>query len=196
MKLFIIHCVGDEIRHNNILKQFESQTTKYDYEIVPAIMNPSQFSVGLMRSFKKSIQKAKENYYPEILILEDDFNCLCNHSIKMLINTWNDMIDQNGILLGSCYEGEIKQLSDKYGVIEGKLAGLNSVIIPASLYDIILDAEEPYHLDFWISMISKIPVYVAHPFLIVQLDGIFSYNQKEITNYTQSLHLKYKMIGK
>ena len=73
MKLLIIHNSQDKVRSENILKQFASQNTQHKYEIVEAVMNPSQFCAGVSRSFKKCVQIAKNGWYSEIMVLEDDF---------------------------------------------------------------------------------------------------------------------------
>lgn len=193
MKILIIHNSTDKERAENIKNQFSNQNTKHEYEIVEAIMYPSQPAIGIKRSFCKAIQKAKDNNWPEVLILEDDFKILCAGSISMMMQIWYQYSLHDGILLGSVYEGTPKLLSEGVAVIKDKFSALNSMIVPSNLYDKILNAEEPYHLDYWIGQVAKITTYVCYPFLIIQNDG-YSYNTQTITEYNKGLKLKYKLI--
>lgn len=198
MKIYIIHCVGDEIRYNNTLKQFDSQNVKYDYEIIPATMHSSQPCVGIMRSFKECIQKAKGAKLNYCMILEDDFNCLSETALHDFIAIWNfySWNLKDNIFLAGVYSGDVIPEFDNFkpfARVRNKISGLHAMIVPALLYDEILNAEEPYNLDYYLSEIAKLKINVCYPFLIMQNDG-YSYNKKEKTNYNENIHLKYKLI--
>ena len=195
MKILVIHNSQDQARAENIKIQFASQNTKHEHELIDATMYPSQPSVGIKRSFCKAIQKAKDNDWLDVMILEDDFKALCEGSISMMMKTWHEYPLIDGVLLGSIYEGTPQILGEGVAQVKDKFSALNSIIIPSNLYDKILNAEEPYHLDYWLGQIAKIPIYVCYPFLIIQNDG-FSYNTKTITEYNRGLNLKYKLIDK
>lgn len=193
MKIFVISNTSDKTRSENILKQFASQNTRHDYEIVEAVMNSLQPCRGISQSFKKCIQIAKKGWYPEVMVLEDDFLALHPDSILKLMKLWNKYALNDGILLGSVYEGTLSYLDEGVSQVEDKFSALNSVIIPENLYDTILQSEEAYHLDYYLGMVAKVPIYVADPFLIIQNDG-YSYNLKKNTDYNKTLHLKYRLI--
>lgn len=202
MKIYVIHNPQDKLRAENIKTQFASQEGNWQYEIVEAVMNYDAPRIGTMRSFKKCIEKAKKENLDRICILEDDILFLCEYSIDLFFNRAKDDEVQNGILLGGIYEGEIDKNSEHlkqnhYSYWErviGKLSGLHACIIPNSLYDVLLGAEEPYHLDYWISEIAKIPVYVSRPMWIIQ--GNFpSANNNNMEELNRNLGLKYKLAG-
>lgn len=202
MRILIIHNSADKVRSDNILKQFAGQNAKYTHETVEAIMNPAQPAVGIKRSFCKAIQRAKDNGWKQVLILEDDFCCLHPDSLEIFIKKSKETYFEDSLFLAGIYEGELKAMdwnfpgNSNYPVskVIGKLSGLHAMIVHKQLYDKLLSAEEPYHLDYWISMEAKIPTYVCHPFLIIQNDG-YSSNTKSITQYNKTLHLKYKLIN-
>ena len=192
MKILVISS-PDPIRQANIKTQMKGQTFEFFWKSVPAIMYPSQSCVGILRSFKSCIKIAKDAFLPEVLILEDDFHCLSPTSLETFINLWHRYALNDGVLLGGIYEGEVMELFKGVGKVEGKLSGLQAMIVPENLYDIILQAPEPYQLDYHLSMEAKIPIYVAYPFLIIQNDG-YSYNVKGQTNYNENLCKKYRCI--
>lgn len=196
MNCLVIHAIGDKIREENIKKQFESQSIKLDYQIVPAIMNPYQPAVGIMRSFKKCISVAIENDWEEVCIFEDDFKCLGTKSIEIFFELFKSEIKNkiSGLFLAGIYEGEIAQPFWSVSKVFGKMSGLHAIIIPKEYYEDILNAEEPYNLDHWISQIANLECYVAYPLLIVQNDG-YSYNKGEKTFYTENLHHRYRFYS-
>lgn len=208
LKIYVISNTSDKERSENIKKQFESQMTKFDYEIVEAVMNSNQPAVGILHSFKKCIELAKKAWFPEILILEDDFNLLTPTALADFIKIWDTETLNRGIFLGGLYEGNItyvKRLSTglmtSYAMVSDKLAGLHSIVIPENLYDFILQAPEGYHLDYYLSQGHTIgyyttptQIYIAYPFLITQ--GNFpSANGNDMNQLNSTLHLKYKLIN-
>ena len=212
MNGLVIHAEGNQVRADNIKTQFMSQSIPEVFllEVVPAIMNPGQPSVGIMRSFKKCIQLAKNNDWPAVCIFEDDVRFLCKYSLKLFISIWSEFYtrcalysEYETLFLGGLYEGELKEAPSFNNVkqTEGKVSGFHSIIVPKALYDKLLSAEEPYNFDHWCSVEAKIPIYVAYPFLIMQQDG-FSYNAHKKDgsgfgadiNYTEGLRHKYKFI--
>lgn len=195
MNCFVIKTPKDSLRLNNVLDQFETQRID-DFTFMDAIMIPDAPRVGIMRSFKLCIQHAKDKHLPWVAIFEDDLKCLSPTAIRDFIELSTGPISKEPFLfLGGFYEGEPVPISNQIARIEGKLSGLHAMIVPEELYDTLLAAEEPYHLDFWVSMIAKIPIYSAYPMLIVQQDG-YSYNMNKVTSYTKNLHLKYKLINR
>src|SRR5688572_12017724 len=89
MNILIIHNQSDQVRAQNIKDQFAGQTLKVDYEIIPAIMNPDQPCVGIMRSFKVAIKHAMQNNWKEVCIFEDDLDFLIPESLSYFFNWWN-----------------------------------------------------------------------------------------------------------
>lgn len=196
-KIFVISTPNDPVRELNVTNQFANQSLQWPYEKIPAIMNSVAPRIGIMRSFKKCIQMAKERDLGWVLILEDDFDCLVPEALHMVLDLWDHSewysSDEPFLFMGGVYEGEIKRLTKFTASVEGKLSGLHCMVVPAVLYDTLLAAEEPYQLDYWISMVAKIPVRTVYPFLVLQKDG-FSYNAGKITTYTENLHLKYDLF--
>lgn len=198
MNTIVICTPKDPVRFENVHKQFKHQSFKYtEHELfmMPALMYPDQPSVGIKRSFCQAIRYAKIKGWEEVVIFEDDVNMLHPESLRMFFDIWNEH-KPDGILLGGIYEGIlIKTEGEKIAQIQRKFSGLHATIIPQSLYNKLLTAEEPYNLDHWISMKSGIHSYVCDPMLIMQNDG-YSYNAKEVTQYGKYIHMKYNLINK
>jgi hypothetical protein len=114
----------------------------------------------------------------------------------MILNVWFIIqLEPAPILfLAGLYEGGISEIESNVASVIGKISGLHAIIIPEALYDLVLSAEEGYHLDFWLSQMTNITIVTAYPLLIVQNDG-YSYNAREKTFYTEELHRKYKFIN-
>lgn len=209
MKIYVISDPKNIERVENIKTQFASQEDHWEYEIIEAVMNPAQPSVGILRSFKKCIELAKKAWYPQVMIIEDDFDCLSPTSIQDMINTWNKYALNDGILLGGLYEADIivgisEDISGKlppYRWTDGKIAGLQSVIIPENLYDLILQTPEGYHLDYFLSMGHtigffpyKLPIYCMYPLNVLQ-KSYPSANGNDMAELNRTLGLKYKLIN-
>lgn len=186
----------DPIRQENVKKQFENQYGEWSdvVQCVSAVMYPSQPCVGILRSFKKCIEIAKESKWAEVMILEDDFYCLITDSLNRFIDTYTRYKPYKALLLAGLYEGKPYPIYEDFYRVDDKLSGLHAIIVPEGLYDVLLTAEEPYQLDYWISMIAKIPTYITYPFLILQNVG-YSYNSKKEVDYNSALHLKYKLAN-
>lgn len=200
MKIYVISDTKNLERSENIKTQFASQEGNWQYEIVEAVMNPNQPSVGILRSWKKVVELAKKEDHSEILVLEDDFLPLTSSAIKDIINTWNSHFLQDSLLLGSIYEGSvIKSIEDDeylpFSWVYGKIAGLSAVIIPRNLYKTVLRAEEGYHLDYTLSITTPVPICVMDPFSIIQ-GNFTSANSNNMQELNNNLHLKYKLAGR
>jgi hypothetical protein len=193
--ILVITTPGDEERQKNVNLQFASQFAKITWRQIIAVMNPAAPRIGIMRSFKNCIHWAKHQKWNHVVIFEDDFLFLHSKALKDFLYLSEMVIEEPAIFLGGIYEGTPVPITNDIAKVEGKLSGLHAMVVPETLYDLILSAEEPYHLDWWLSMKAKVPIYTAYPMLIVQQDG-YSHNEKKITYYTENLHLKYKMVNK
>lgn len=208
MKIFVISDVNNKERSENIKTQFANQEGNWKYEIVEAVMNPSQPQNGTVLSFKKCIELAKKNNHNEILILEDDFDALVSTAIKNLIDTWNNHDLKQGLLLGGLYESDglyfntADTLKESfYGYATGKISGLHCVCLSSALYNTILQAPENYHLDYFLSMghtigffPDKIPIYTIYPLSVLQ-KSFSSANGNNMEELNRNLHLKYKLAN-
>jgi hypothetical protein len=195
MEILIIHNPADKIREQNILEQFKKQTGDHSYTCITATMDFGTPAVGIAKSFKSCIQYAMNKKLEQVCILEDDFDCLLPNSLTKFFNIWEQYQElQSGILLGGIYEGTLKPSVEKqlpYAKVLGKLSGLHATIVPQNQYESIMEAKIPFQLDWWLSMEIEIPIYTAYPFLVMQKDGFYSYNAKQVMNYTKYLRSKY-----
>jgi len=197
MKTIVISTPNDHTRFHNTWRRFGGQTLEVDYECLPAIMNYEQPAVGIMQSFKKAIQTAMDSLEPSVAIFEDDLSFTSPDSLKRFYGLYNDYhVGELGLFLGGFYQGEPKELTNEIARVEGKVSGLHALIVDQKWYGTILEAEEPYNLDHWLSVVKKVPIFAAYPMLVMQQDGLMSYNAKKVMNYTKDLHLKYKIDGK
>lgn len=194
MKLLVISNIHDKTRSENIRKQFASQSKKWDYEIVSAVMLESQPCRGISQSFKKCIEIGKNEFYPSIAIFEDDLDILSPTAIEDFINLWDRTHLKDSILLAGLYEGEVEEIEEGLAKVTGKVSGLHAMIIGEVNYDAVLEADEAMNLDYHLSMIANVPFYTVYPFSIIQRDD-YSYNVKKVTDYNRGLRLKYKVLG-
>lgn len=201
MRIYIIHNPQDKLRAENIKTQFDSQEGDWQYEIVEAVMNPTQSSVGTLRSFQKCIKLARKANTHHCMILEDDINFLTPISLLKFYEAWQlyPYILRGAILLGGLYEGDLLHEFDiehniPFSTVVGKLAGLHAMIIPCTSYKHILMAAEGYHLDYTLSVGLEHKIYCMDPMEILQ--GSFpSSNSNNMEELNKNLGLKYKLAN-
>ncbi len=196
---YIIMTPGDNTRKEHILNQLKEQEID-KHNMVPAIMHHSQPCVGIMRSFKQCIKWAQREGMKECCILEDDCLFLCKGAWKRFLelNTWiTEHTEDNrpcDIFLTNIYDGTPVPLNYFTARVDGKLSGLTCSIIKSKFYDTLLQAEEPYNLDTWISEIAHANIYCAYPFLVLEKGG-YSYNAQNVTNHNHLIETRYKLIN-
>lgn len=200
MNTLVITTPNNKERSANVTSQFEKQSFKYtrhEFVQIEAIMMSSQPAVGIMQSFQKAVLYAKMKDWETVAIFEDDVNFLIPRSLEMFFDIWNHYkpFQKHGdILLGGIYEGKLLKFSENVSKIDGKFSGLHATIIPKKTYNLILEAQQPYNLDHWLSTMSKANVFVCDPMLIMQKDG-YSFNAKCETAYNKMIHKKYNLIS-
>lgn len=166
------------------------------HQAVPAEMDSASPRTGISKSFKKCVRIALDRGWPEVIILEDDV--LFTHQLALgcfLSAYYKFNVGRIGLFLGGFYEATPIPLLDNIARLEGKVAGLQAVIISQDFYLTILEADERMNLDSWLSQVAKVPIYSMYPMHILQQDG-YSYGSKQKTHYTENLHLKFKIYGR
>lgn len=202
MNILVISNIADKSRSENIVKQFESQLYKPKYEIMPAIMDAGKSSKGISQSHKACIQKAKDNNWPEVTIVEDDILFPNHASLGTFLFTFyafKNACEDWDMYFGGIYEGELVPkyfLSEKLGAakIEGKISGLHLYTVNSRFYDRFLSADEEINLDYVLSEQLKAVSYCVTPFLALQNDG-YSYNKGAVVNYNEYIGRKYPIIN-
>lgn len=195
MKILLIHNSQDKVRSENILKQFAGQNTKFDYEIVEAVMDFGMPRRGISRSHKKCVALAKERGYPNVTIVEDDILLLDPDSLDIYEKTWQNFGDEWDLFFGGVYAGDIVEKAGRnWGWVSNKVSGLHLYTVNSNFYDKFLTADENFHIDYFLSEQLHARSFCCVPFVAVQNDG-YSSNLGAITDYNRTLHLKYKLIN-
>lgn len=193
--ILIIHTVGNQTRHDNILQQFSLQSTKYEYEIIPAVMNPGMARMGIAQSHKKCVAIAKERGYDQVTIIEDDILFLSPHSLELYEQVVGSIDIDWDLCFAGVYSGEIIEVPGKlWGRIEDKVSGLQCYTVNSKFYDTFLTADDQYNIDWYLSEVLKAKSICCWPFLAIQQPGYHSYNTGKKENYNDALHFKYKFI--
>ncbi len=184
----------DLTRQRNVQMQFANQSLQVDYECMPAIMmNPGRY--GISKSHKKCVELAKKREWPFVVILEDDIDFLSTDSLKIFFDLIPKLPTDCDLFLGSIHAGELEDQMTEQGFTKavGRINGFHMYWIPSKYYDKFLEADEQYNIDFYISKEMKANIYVAVPFLALEIPG-YSYNAKEHKEYSKFLCQKYRCI--
>jgi GR25 family glycosyltransferase involved in LPS biosynthesis len=191
MKVLIIHNVNNEIRKQHFLEQFAIQGIT-DYEIIPAQMIPKMPRTGISRSHKKAVRRAIELNLEEVIIMEDDVLFYNNDSFKKFIHGRTHVPADYDMYLGGIYQGKLQPLELGISKINGKLAGMHAYFLNKKFYEAVLNSEEHYNLDHYLSVLIGGNFYTCDPLQIIQKDG-YSDNTKSVTQYNTYLKTQYKL---
>lgn len=201
MKIYVISDLSNKERSENIISQFANQEGNWQYEIVEAVMNPSQPQNGTVLSYKKCIKLAKKANAHYCMIIEDDVNFLTPTSLLNFYEAWQlyPYMLRGAILLGGIYEGSLLhefniEHNIPFSTVIGKIAGLHAMIIPCTFYKYILNAPENLHLDYHLSEEIKHKIYCMDPMEIIQMP-FKSSNGNNMQELNNNLHLKYKLAN-
>ena len=195
MKILIIHNSQDKVRSENIVRQFASQNTKYEYEIVEAVMDFGMPQKGISKSHKKCVALAKERGWENVTIVEDDIKFLDPNSLNIYKRTLGEVTEFWDLFFGGIYSGDVTEKFGKsWGCVMNKVSGLHLYTVNSSFYDKFLSCDENYHIDYFLSEELHARSFCCVPFVAIQND-FYSYNARKITEYNIALHLKYKLLG-
>src|SRR5690606_16472130 len=90
------------------------------------------------------------------------------------------------IFLGGFYHHEgLKQVKDNIYSIE-QFSGLHGYAVNNKFYTRSLEADENYHLDFWLWRMSGAKIYTCYPIAFIQQPG-YSENKKDVVDYSDMI---------
>lgn len=196
-ELFIITTPNDPIRQKHLEQQLFTQKGIDDFKITywPATMNAQSPQVGISHSHRSIVQKAKDEGRPEVIIGEDDLEFLCPNSLVRFLNLNLVVPKDTNMLMGGIYDGQLYKEGSIYSRVVGRMSGLQFYVVRANFYDQFLSVDPALNLDYALSQTLNEPpvIYCADPFLVIQVDGIFSYNRRGIGAHNYGLKEKYSL---
>lgn len=145
--------------------------------------------LGIAQAHINSILIAKQNEWPEVLIMEDDvvFQArektlsYLNEALKNVPEDWE-------VLLGGLYESRGLTKVNDYWSKTGEFCGLHFYIVKSSAYDKIIEGyDERTHFDRWVNKGGKkTKCYVLNKFVAIQSNGM-SDNVKKVVDYSDKI---------
>jgi glycosyl transferase family 25 len=145
--------------------------------------------LGIAQAHINSILIAKQNEWPEVLIMEDDvvFQAkektlpYLNEALKNLPEDWD-------VLLGGVYETRHLTKTNEYWSRTGEFCGLHFYIVNSKAYDKVIEGyDERTHFDRWVNKGGKkLNCYVTNKFIATQSNGM-SDNVKKVVDYSDRI---------
>lgn len=156
----------------------------FDCELWEGVHDTTSVVKSINLSHKQIVQDAKENYYPEVVILEDDFKATHSNSLKYYLDNKPKDFD---IYLGGIYVGDIQPDNTVH-----TFSALHFYTIHERFYDAFLSLPDNEHIDRLLGGLGK--YVVCNPMPFIQHNGIFSSNSQKIEDYTTMLE-KYNLYN-
>lgn len=173
------------------LEQFKKQIAYLDSHAqrVNGIEDPKPM-LGIAKAHINCILLAKQNEWPEVLIMEDDvvFQAkektlpYLNEALKNTPEDWE-------VLLGGVYESRHGFTKvNEYWSKTGEFCGLHFYIVKSSAYDKIIEGyDERTHFDRWVNKGGKrTNCYVINKFVATQSNG-YSNNVNKVVDYSDKI---------
>lgn len=198
MKTFVILTPNDNSRKTKLESQLFTQKLELgkDIQVFDAIMDYGTPAVGISKSHKSIVQKAKDNNWSEVTIIEDDIIFLVKNSFEIFCNIYKQLPKDTDLFFGNVYDGEIGERFFAYAELTGRVSGLNLYCIKQKFYNTFLSADPAMNIDFWLSTLANpLPkMYVCWPFVALQRDGEYSYNLRGVSSHNYKLEERYVLM--
>lgn len=188
MDLYCIHLPEQRERLENLtqcLKNKLHPSIDVKINIVEAVCDKVNPSVGCARSHQKIIRWASGKRLDEIIVVEDDVQ-MNDNFYKIYINAYNDLPDNWDILVGGVSwvnSRDTKRISPNL-VQLGDFSATHFMVYRKSSYKRILKWNGGCNIDRYIGRLAKsgvLNVYCATPFIATQFNG-YSTIRKCYTN--------------
>jgi len=179
------------------LESFKEQFKYIDqggdsFEVIPGIRENPPLK-GIAEAHKNAIRKAKENHWPQVLILEDDVLFQAQHkTIEFVQNALHNLPEKWDILLGGVYEASKVKPYNDYWMTCGQFCSLHFYIVNSHFYDHILTHNQNVHIDRWINHNNNFNIFIPTKFFAIQKPGK-SDNTGRVENYEAKL-MKFKLL--
>ena len=167
-------------RRENVLTQLK----EIDFEFVDGVIDQNPL-IGIAKAHLSCVQKAKDNNWPYVLIMEDDVVIRPNFE-KYLNECFYNLPDEWDILLGGIYNCKQYQKYNDFWDKLGEFRALHFYIVNQNAYDKILayDMNCQQHIDAWMNRHGRnLKCFVTKKFVATQQVG-FSDNARAKVDYS------------
>jgi glycosyl transferase family 25 len=148
---------------------------------------------GIAEAHMNAIKHAKENNWPNVLIMEDDLYIPAKEKATKYINeAFNKVPDDWDVLLGGVYHSVSLTKENNYWNRIGEFCALHFYIVNARAYDKLLTWDKTNHYDRWIGK-TGLKCFVPTRFFAIQYDG-YSDNVNKITDYNSTYLSKFTIL--
>ncbi len=142
---------------------------------------------NIAQSHINAILYAKQNEWPEVLIMEDDVHFpaktrtlpYINECLASLPESWD-------VLLGGIYESTSLEKHSAYWNKTGQFCGAHFYIVNSKAYDRLINYDGKHHFDRFMNYDGSLNCYVAKKMFAIQHNG-YSDNAQGKMNYTHKL---------
>ena len=176
------------------LKEVEEELPKFfnntSYTLIKGVIDKTS-KLGIAKAHMNCIEYAKNNNFPNILILEDDV-IFRDGAREYADECMKNIPEDYDILLGGIYEcGMLYPVNDLWNKT-GWFCGLHFYIVNEKAYDKILAYGGETHIDKYMVKFANLTCYVAKKHFAIQRVG-FSDNINAFADYS-SLLQKFELL--
>jgi len=187
MTAHVIHNINRPDRLANIIKQADEQG--FEFEIHAATMDEDNPVRGCHLSHRKIVQKAKDEGWPCVWIMEDDCMFTGPGAVKHFLRSI-PMIYR--IYTGGSYGTHKTYHKDVYYTYPQSISGTHCYILRNSVYGQFLGMDENEHLDVVISktfaLEDKVAIVMPAQIIALQMPGYSDITRQEV-NYNNDKYL-------
>nr|WP_298659796.1 glycosyltransferase family 25 protein [uncultured Flavobacterium sp.] len=167
-------------RRENVLTQLNG----VDFEFIDGVIDNKPL-IGIAKAHLSCVQKAKDNNWPQVLIMEDDLILRPNFE-KYLNECLYNCPENWDVLLGGVYNSKQYLNYNDFWDKLGEFRALHFYIVNQKAYDKILayDFESMQHIDAWMNRHGRnLNCFVTKKFIATQQSG-FSNNANATVDYS------------
>ena len=167
------------------LKEIEEELPKFfnntSYTLIEGVIDKIP-KLGIAKAHMNCIEYAKNNNFPNILILEDDV-IFRNNAREYADECIKNIPKDYDLLLGGLYDSlKLESVNDFWNKTE-RFCGLHFYIVNEKAYDKILAYNGETHIDKYMVRFAKLNSYVTKKHFAIQRVG-FSDNVKRNVDYS------------
>ncbi len=159
---------------------------------VNGVLDPRP-SKGIATAHMNAIQRAKDNNWPSVLIMEDDVIFPGKQkTLPYIEESFKELPEDWDIILGGVYHLRKPQKVNNYWQKVGEFCALHWYIVNERVYDKILAFDKSTHIDHWMGK-QGMNIYLPKKFFAIQEDG-YSDNVKKITSYNSNKLANFEIL--
>lgn len=139
---------------------------------------------GISKAHRACVQRAKDDQWPFVLVLEDDVRFLHHNALKDFVERKTKLPKEWDLYLAGAYwfqtPTHIPQFKGLQFIPACDFAGMQCYAVHSRFYDTFLNAPDNYHIDRWLGPYGKAKSFIYHPFVAMQHHGWSDQKQKHM----------------